>query len=723
MLNYKQLVEQLKNGSTESAYALFLATFKQVYYTALKKTKNDVRTKYVVRDAYIQSIKNIGRLQYPDQFPVWTQQIANTAADNYLSKRKSFTQLHSNAVSDGPWSQEECDSLNISESFANEIWAQIVHGINGDPLEPALRSDFQEVFPAVNPAPGISSGDVPDGAEWQVNSEQLENILAGMSMLKTKTKKRAALMVAAAIIVLAIITGILSYSYNKNRRTRRYSALSNIYSTPAEEKAHEIASTISRELAGQIGEIYEMSDNTYYVVIYLNNEAAGGAMVSFIETNEGSSYKVISQTDKNLSSDEVAELAKDPYLRVDYSASNRKSNAIEDAVNAASEAEFDVFGNSLSLGKDQLAETAGKAADEKEKLSGIFDLDEENINVMLTVKCRHVDLTKPVRITIDSSVAEMLGDFGSLQIVLNDNRHCMRFSSEQVRELCAQYGSVTINVQAENNRIYNIKFTGIDGNETEELFGDVIFVLPADTELSYVYANYGGGRTYAEGGENRGGSFDPVEQTISFPVSHTGRYEIMGTKTELFDVDDLSEEMREACEFAASMQFIPAGDDGNFRPYNYMTRGEFIEALGMMFFTTDKTQQAGFTDITRADEIYDFVAAGFAGEVINGRADGSFGADIIISVEELLTMAGKTMILKAGDDERLAGMDGALNSPEIELSYSDKDEISGYAEDPVRILIAMDVISAEGKLGPKMPASRSYAALVLQRMYSQVFEK
>ena len=41
MLNYKQLVNQLKNGSTEAAYALFLATFKQTYYTALKQTKND----------------------------------------------------------------------------------------------------------------------------------------------------------------------------------------------------------------------------------------------------------------------------------------------------------------------------------------------------------------------------------------------------------------------------------------------------------------------------------------------------------------------------------------------------------------------------------------------------------------------------------------------------------------------------------------------------------
>ena len=712
MLNYKQLVNQLKNGSTEAAYALFLATFKQTYYTALKQTKNDERTKYVVRDAYINAIKNISSLSYPEQFPVWVQSLSNVSADAYLRERKVYNALKKDGVSDGPWDQKECDEFNVSTYFANEIWTDIVRGINGEKIQSAVIGEAK-----------AAEGPYRIVTDDEMDVEKVDNVLVKLSLFKSEINKRRIVICTAIVLVLAAAAGMISYGFNQKRNNHRMSVLTDIYSSPAEEKASKIAQALSNELAGEVGEIYAMSDNTYYVVIYLNNKAAGGAVVSFVETNEGESLRVISESDQAITDEQLEALADDQYLTLNYASDGAsEENALESAINKAAETEKDAKDNQISLDRNDLQQAAEAGQNEKEKISEIFNI-EEDINVMLTVRCHHVDLTQPVNITIDESVKEMIGNAGYLQIVLNDNRHCLRFSSDQIRELCSRYGSISVKLQAENNRIYDIDFWGPNGKETEMLFGDVLVTLPADSELSYVYANYNGGQTYAQGAENRGGSYDPVEKTVSFPVSHSGRYEIMGNKTTLFDVDALNEETKQACEFAAAMGFIPAGKDGNFNPNLYLTRGEFVEALGKMFLTTDKTQQVGFRDINRDDELYDFIAAGFAGEIINGRADGSFGAELLITVEELLSMSGKTMSLKAADDERLAELNNPVNSFTSVLAFSDSAEISAYAVKPIGTLVALDIIPAEGKLGPRNPASRSYAALVLKKMYDCVFEK
>lgn len=703
MVNYKSLVEQTVKGSTESAYALFLSTFRQVYYSALKKTQNDSETEKLVRDAYIMAIKNIGRLEYPEQFPVWVQSLANMVTDYYLETRGSFTPLETGCVSNGPWSQKECDELNLSEAFAMKLWADIVCGINGNPRSPEESKEAGKEDSLSN-----------------IDNSEIENILAKMSLLRAKIRRRDKIIAVAAVLALTLIIGVLSYNYNQKKRYRHYSALAQVYSSPEAEKVNEIASAISGELAGEVGEIYELSENTYYVVIYLNNRAAGGAIVSYVETNEGNPYNVVSKSDKNLSEDDVNSLLEDPYLRLNYSPSLSDDTAIEDAINSAAETELEARDNQIGLDKNNLLDAALSGNAEKDKLGGIFGLSED-VNVMLSVRCRHVDLTKPVKITIDKSVEEMIGKAGYLQIILNDNRHCIRFTSDQIKELCKQYGTVSIKLQAENNRIYNISFWGPNGKEAEALFGDVVFILPADSESSYVYANYSGGNTYAEGSENRGGSFDPVEKTISFSVSHSGRYELMGTDTALFDVDGLDEETRKACEFVAAMGFIPAGEDGNYKPYKDLTRGEFVKALGRMFFTTDKTQQAGFKDIDTDDELYEYIAAGHAENVVLGVAGDNFGGNNIITVEELLTMAGKTMVLK-DDGKNVSSINDAAVKFSIPLIFADSKDLSWFAVDPVKTLILFDILPLEGRLQPQNPASRSYAALILHRMYKQVYQ-
>lgn len=724
MIDYKQLTLQAQNGSSESAYVLFLSTLKQVFYTVLKKTENDERSKYVVRDAYIQAFKNIQKLEHPEVFPVWVQAFSVSVADEYIRRRKTVTGRVDNPVGQGPWDQKECDSFEIEESLAKEIWAGVLFGVAGKPVESAV---------AAGPAEGR-----PDADEViTLDGSKVEALLTQVSMEKAKARRRRKFIFAAVVLCIAVVAGAVTVGWNKTHKSRRMTGIGSLYNNVSDAKVLKFASALSRQLAGQIGEIYEMSDNTYYVVIYLNNEASGGALVSFegADDSDEASFKIISKTDRVLSDEEIEALSDDQYMRVDYSASKRtNANAIEDAINAAGEGELEADGNSVMIDEGVLDEIISKSDAEKEKLSGIFGIDDpdEALNVMLTVRCRHVDMTRPVRLVLDESVAQMIGEGGQLQIVLNDDRHCIRLSGKQLEKLCSEYGSVTVNIQAENNRIYNIAFAGPDGRETEQLYGDMEFVFPADSSLTYVYASYRGGQSYAEGSENRGGTYDEKSGTIVFPVSRSGRYELIGDETELFDISGLEEETKNACEFAASMEFIPAGTDGNFRPNQNMTREGFVEALGKMFFSTDKSKTVDFTDVEKGDEVYDFVAAGFAENVVKGLSDGSFGGSRVITREELLTMAGKTLVYKGyGAGAEATGSNGAdagENSvgkagekTAVKLNYEDRNQISKFARESIQVAADCGLIPADGKLEPQNPATRAWAAVILYRMYELIF--
>jgi hypothetical protein len=80
-------------------------------------------------------------------------------------------------------------------------------------------------------------------------------------------------------------------------------------------------------------------------------------------------------------------------------------------------------------------------------------------------------------------------------------------------------------------------------------------------------------------------------------------------------------------ESAAFYDIVDGYDDGTFRPYNYVTRGQLckITAIGAQW-TLINPPTPTFSDVPPGSAFYEYVETAFCHRIIEGYEDGSFKA-------------------------------------------------------------------------------------------------
>ena len=334
-----------------------------------------------------------------------------------------------------------------------------------------------------------------------------------------------------------------------------------------------------------------------------------------------------------------------------------------------------------------------------------YDLLENHgdYSIMLRINCRNVDFTRPMTVVMDSAISKAIGEAGGLQIILNDSRHCITLSTQQLQKLCSAYGSVTLRLHQMEERVYSIAFYSETGKKITELFSTMTFTLPADGPMTYVFA------VYDSGTESRGGIYDRENETISFPVYLSGIYELIGSETEIKDSGDMDDETAKAAYFLAALEFMPPDADGAFRPAATMTRNETVSIIGRMFLATDQSLRSEYPDVDFGDPAYAYITFGTATNILTGVGDGTFRGEADCSREDLLTICGRTLLYRFRKESAAA--------PDGPLGYDDESDLAPYARDSVALLIENGILEPGGELRPKDPATRGEAAVLLYRMY------
>ncbi len=707
MADYPSLVEKAKNGSLAARWALYTDTVSRVYYTAEKLTGDRDAAVALTADSYILAFGNLERLEYADEFPVWLERLTvhyvyNTVYDaaypgsrglNNEELAELFRSFHNmtdeeitslmgrspkKALKKAETSPEEAGYLVPPESVT-EIWSRIREEFRKERLAEAEREKPPEL---------------PDAAAG-------EDAVSDAAPRRPRRRRRAAirsfaaaLLVAAGIFIYFIVTGRVG-----GTKTTEYRE---ILRGSNDEKVQQLASTLSLQLDGRVGEIYQIDDETYYVVIYLGTESAGGAIVKY--DDKGGLRQVVTSGRSVLQGGKLSELVNDEYLQVYFTQANasdsRKNLTLDDIIKAAGTGEAMSDDNSYYIGGNTVSSLLDSALEEKEKLEEIVE-DGADFSVVLRINCRNVDLSQNVTITLDSSISNAIGEAGELEIVLNDLNHRVNLSRQQLTNLCDTYGSVTLSLSSPGPRDYNIAFYTSSGHKISELFGDMTFTFPAESELSYVFATYDGGT------ETRGGVYDAEAGTITFPVHLSGSYEIIGGSRDIADAASMTEDEARAARFLVSLGFMDTDRYGNFDPSGPMTRGELVNVLGRMFLSTDERFTSGFSDVAPGDSEYDYISSGVAGAILSGYGDGTFHSDDAATRQDALTMCGNTIVFRLG----------AELPSDPELNYTDAGDIAGYAAGPAALCAGMGVIPDGGALRPRDVITRAEAALIFYNMY------
>lgn len=229
----------------------------------------------------------------------------------------------------------------------------------------------------------------------------------------------------------------------------------------------------------------------------------------------------------------------------------------------------------------------------------------------------------------------------------------------------------------------------------------LVRVLNETARSNPVGSSNSGGGSNGGGGSGEGGySGDGASEGSAVPV---------GTQTEQVltaPFEDLEQTpwARESILALYALGAVNGKEQNKFAPMDDVTREEFVKILTSAFALVDENAVCAFDDVAEDRWSYSYIASGYKNGIINGKEEGVFAPENLITVEEMAVMCYRT-----------AKVVGKSLKAENVIPFVDSAEISEYALEGVTALQADGILVGDESraLHPKANASRAQAAKVL----------
>ena len=531
---------------------------------------------------------------------------------------------------------------------------------------------------------------------------------------------------AAALRSYASAVGRPVYSYN------------DVTTVLSADEIDQIAKLLAKELKGEIGEVYRLSDDLLYIVLYVDGEVSGCATVKQTLTDGKAGFRLVSATEEAApESDLQAQVQEDQThsnITLDYSDSGDDKSAyltdalnnidgaavndaakgeiaayVETAVSEASVTDVKCRKNAAVLTDKTIQESLTQAESEKAALDEALDGVELNksLTIVLRVVCTNLTEGQPVQVTFEPSMLDAMADAQAVQVILGDGQHSVTISAEALTALCQTHGKLTVLLQRTEDGAYTITLLDDQDQVIPKTEEALTFTLPAESPNATVLASYEGGS------DNWGGQYDSINGAIEFMTPYSGTYEVMENQVDINDLTDCGEETAEAIRFMVSRGYFDL-TDGSFDPNGTLNRYDFAQALVKMFFALDRSLTTSFTDVPEDSEYYPYVASGEQDAIIEGFQDGTFRGEKDVLVEQVIALCSRTLADKKGYTYP--------ETPADYLKFEDADEISDWALETTALAVREGLIEGTGTLGPQEPISRGDAAMMLYRLFMLLYE-
>ena len=155
---------------------------------------------------------------------------------------------------------------------------------------------------------------------------------------------------------------------------------------------------------------------------------------------------------------------------------------------------------------------------------------------------------------------------------------------------------------------------------------------------------------------------------------------------------------------------VSGRNDSEFCPGENVTREEFLKMLVGAMGESGKDTEIIFDDVKSGDWYFDAVNAGVRLGITNGISDTVFGVGENITRQDTAVMVYRALTLT-----------GESLADDLKSDFSDLSEISDYAQKPVRLLAAANIVNGTGdnKFEPKMLLNRASAAKLICEIYNR----
>lgn len=640
----------------------------------------------------------------------------------------------------------EAQMLNADENELG-LWRQkdLDEGFRPIAAEPCYAENQLRHDSAVCVSDGIECGRMFKITDFdQVVTDQILPLASGAEAYGELTafddgytgfSNRQALSISGSMSRSDLKTVLLAYADSYGRPTYAYPEVSHLFTS---EDVAQMAKLFEETLQGEVGEIYQVSNDVYYLVVYQDGKACGGAVMKKILHNGNTAYRLIESSTELKTEEELQAICDEENtisnIILDFAgaaadsvgslqqaldnmdgttvndlAKGEISAFIENAVTAAGMVEVESSKNQITVTGEMIQASLEQAQSQLNALLQVIDgisLNKE-VTVTLRVVCTGLNEGKTIQVTFDSSLLAAMEGAHTLQVMLSNAQHSVSVSREVLQTLCDRYGQITVQLQNKDGK-YLIGFVDGEGNDIEQLEQGITFTLPADHDTATILASYG------DTSENWGGQFDSINHTLSFATPYAGTYEVKENEIAISDLDGLDEETANAIRFMVSKGYFALDEDGNFLPEGELNRYEFCEALVRMFFSLNRELETTFTDVPEDSVYYDYVASGEQDGIIEGFEDGTFRGERAVPLEQVIAFCSRTLADKKGY--------AYPENLEEYLSFTDRADISDWAVETVALAVRESLIDEGGALEPQRNISRAEAALMLYKLFMLLYE-
>ena len=240
--------------------------------------------------------------------------------------------------------------------------------------------------------------------------------------------------------------------------------------------------------------------------------------------------------------------------------------------------------------------------------------------------------------------------------------------------------------------LLDTEFEGYD--DARDKFYDVVKSLKSESGETSKGGSGGGG-----GGIASSPQVTPPAVTLPPQTPQTGSAYYNDLADALWAVESI--------EYLTDKGVVSGDGTGAFRPSDTVSRAEFVKMLSLAFGISPADGVSPFADVTQTDWYAPYVMAATEAGIVNGMGDGTFGAGLSVTREDMSVICVRALSYVGADDGYVQGAEP-----------TDINAVSDYAKESVLTLYASGVISGnpDGSFAPKMSATRAQASKIIAQL-------
>ncbi|MDR2711509.1 MAG: S-layer homology domain-containing protein [Clostridiales bacterium] len=213
-----------------------------------------------------------------------------------------------------------------------------------------------------------------------------------------------------------------------------------------------------------------------------------------------------------------------------------------------------------------------------------------------------------------------------------------------------------------------------------------------------------------------GGKYNPVTQTIDVKIKDSGSYTVKENRKTFKDIENKSQEMRDAIEILTSKGIIKGTGATTFSPDNHISRAEIASILTRALSKYDPNADGGFNDVQKNDWYFGVAGSAKKHKFMEGTGPRTFSPNLNIPKDQIVAVAARALRIEMK-------YRNPADEAKVLSVYKDAGTLANWSKTDIALATKENlvVLQTDDKFSPRTTMTRGDAAIILYRLFNKIW--